>query len=50
MDDQLIYGRTEEEFIWNVERLRTFNVTLNPENFHLGPRIIIIVGYEFDAV
>ena len=51
IDDLLIYGRTEEEFLRNVEtvfeRLREYNVTLNPKKVHLGQQIISFgVGYQ----
>jgi hypothetical protein len=53
IDDLLIYGRTEEEFLRNVEtifnRLREFNVTLNPKKVHLGLSKIQFVGHEIDA-
>ena len=53
IDDLLIYGRTEEEFLRNVEtvfeRLREYNVTLNPKKVHLGLQTISFVGHEIDS-
>ena len=52
-DDLLIYGRTEEEFLRNIEtvseRLREYNVTLNPKKIHLGLTTISFVGHEIDS-
>ena len=52
IDDLLIYGRTEEEFLRNVvtvfERLREYNVTLNPKNVHLVLTTISFAGHEID--
>ena len=53
IDDLLIYGRNEEEFLRNVEtvfeRLREYNVTLNPKKVHLGLQTISFVGHEIDS-
>ena len=53
IDDLLIYGRTEDEFLRNVknvfERLREYNVTLNPKNVHHGLQTISFEGHEIDS-
>ena len=52
-DDLLIYERTEEKFVRNVntvfERLREYDVTLKPKKVHLGLTTISLVGHEIDS-
>ena len=52
-DDLLINGRNEEEFLRNVEtvfeRLREYNVTLNPKKIHLGLITISFVSHDIDS-
>ena len=53
IDALLIYGRTEEEFLRNVESifegLREYDVTLNPMKVHLGLTNISFGGHEIDC-
>ena len=53
MDDLLIYGRTEKEFLRNVEtvfeRLREY-VTLNPKKVHLGLTTASFIGHAIDSM
>lgn len=50
IDDIIIWGTTEEEFLANVravfQRLREHNVTVNPEKCTLGAQVIQYVGHE----
>ncbi len=49
IDDMLIYGRTEEEFLVNLEkvlkRLKEFNITVNPDKCKLGLTEVEFVGH-----
>jgi hypothetical protein len=53
MDDILIYGSTEEEFLHNLEqvfqRLQEFNLTVSPEKCHLALDKVEYVGLYLDA-
>ena len=50
----MIYERNEEEFLRNVEtvfeRLREYDVILNPKKFHLGLTTNSFVGHEIDSL
>ncbi len=49
IDDMLVYGRTEEEFLVNLEkvleRLKEFNITVNPDKCKLGLTEVEFVGH-----
>ena len=49
LDDMIVFGRTEEEFLINVElvfkRLREVNVTCNPKKCRFGLKEIDYVGH-----
>ena len=52
LDDIIVYGSTEEEFLTNLElvfqRLEQYNITLNPEKVRLGLSSIEYVGHTID--
>ncbi len=49
IDDVLIHGRTEEDFLVNLrkvlDRLRTFNIAANPKKTKLGLSEVEYVGH-----
>jgi hypothetical protein len=53
MDDIFVYGRTEQEFIDNLtktfNRLRKYNVKLNPSKTFLGLTTAELCGHEISA-
>ena len=53
MDDVIVYGRTREEYLTNLEavldRLRKFRLTANPDKTRLGLSSIEYVGHTIDA-
>ena len=53
LDDLIVFGRTEEEFLTNLEALFTrlieFNVTLNPNKCRLGLETIEYVGHTISS-
>ena len=52
LDDIIVYGSTEDEFLTNLElvfqRLEKYNITLNPEKVRLGLSSIEYVGHTID--
>ena len=52
MDDIIVYGRTEEEYLRNLEevlkRLKKHRLTANPKKTKLGLKSIEYVGYRID--
>ena len=52
IDDILIHGKTEEEFLLRVkqvfDRLRKYNITVNPKKCFFGTSRIEFVGHEID--
>ncbi len=48
LDDVIVYGSTEEEFLENLkqvfQRFQEFNITLNPKKCRFGVRSIEYVG------
>jgi hypothetical protein len=52
LDDIIVYGTTEDEFLTNLElvfqRLEMYNITLNPEKVRLGLSSIEYVGHTID--
>ncbi len=52
LDDVIVYGSTEEEFLDNLKRVfqrfQEFNITLNPKKCRFGVRSIEYVGHIID--
>ena len=52
LDDIIVYGETEDEFLRNLElvfqRLEKYNITLNPEKVRIGLSSIEYVGHTID--
>jgi hypothetical protein len=52
LDDVIVYGSTEEEFLDNLKRVfqrfHEFNITLNPKKCRFGVRSIEYVGHIID--
>jgi hypothetical protein len=53
IDDILVFGRDEQEFLDNVRdvftRLQKHGITLNPKKCQLGLRKVVYVGHELDG-
>ena len=49
LDDIIVFGKTEDEFINNLttifERLRKFNITINPEKCRIGLSEVEYIGH-----
>jgi hypothetical protein len=53
IDDVLVYGRDEDEYIRNLrlvfQRFREKKITINPDKFIFGADEVEFVGHELDA-
>ena len=53
LDDRIVFGETEEEFMANLklvlDRLREYNITCNPDKCRFGVESIEYVGHTIDS-